>query len=190
MVGVGVGVVVVVVVVVVVGVGVGVEVGVEVLVGVEVNQQGENMERITGTLKFFGPTKDGNRATLTGQWDNGKDKVWCSWDEAQPLRDAQLVYKHPVETWDDGAPKWMVNGTPEITLEVEWKDKVAFTKVCVNGAEPAGTDAVPRVSGKGVSLDAKASYFGQCLTAAKDLWSNDNTPADVLYKTAFTLYKG
>ena len=150
------------------------------------------MDRITGTLKYFGPTRDGNRAKLTGKWDNGKDKVWCSWDEAQPLRDAKLVYEHPVETWDDGAKKWMVNGTPEITLEVDMKDKVAYTKVCVNGAEPTGTDAVPHVSGKGVSLDAKMSYFAQCLEGAREIWmdeTGDTTGDDVLYKTAFTLYK-
>jgi len=148
------------------------------------------MERITGTLKYYSKTRKGT-AQLTADWDNGKDKMFCSWEEAQPLRDAKLVYEHPVETWDDGSPRWyVVDAKPEITLEVEWKDKVAYTKVCVNGAEPTGTDAVPHVSGKGVSLDAKASYFRQCLIAAKNLWGNDNTPADVLYKTAFTLYKG
>ena len=143
------------------------------------------MERITGTLKFFGPTKDGKKATLTGKWDNGKDKVWVTWDEAQPLRDAKMVYKHPVETWDDGSPKWKVNGDPVITLEVEWDDNVASTKVCVNGAEPTGTDAVPHVSG----LTERAAYFSECMKAAANLW-NDNVTDDVLYKTAFTLFKG
>lgn len=142
------------------------------------------MERITGTLKFFGPTKDGKKATLTGKWDNGKDKVWCTWDEAQPLRDAKLVYKHPVETWDDGSPKWKVNGDPEITLEVEWNDNVASTKVCVNGVTSDGVpDATPLSD-----LDTRAHYFGRCMKAAASLW-NDNVTDDVLYKTAFTLYK-
>ncbi len=143
------------------------------------------MEHITGTLKFFGPTKDGKKATLTGKWDNGKDKVWCTWDEAQPLRDAKLVYKHPVETWDDGSPKWKVNGDPEITLEVEWNDNVASTKVCVNGVTSDGIpDATPWPEG----LDTRAAYFAMCLEAAHKIW-NDETSGDVLYKTAFTLYK-
>ena len=34
------------------------------------------MDRITGTLKFFGPTKDGSKATLTVKWDHGQDKAW------------------------------------------------------------------------------------------------------------------
>ncbi len=144
------------------------------------------MERITGTLKYFGPTKNGEKATLTGKWDNGEDKVWVTWDEAQPLRDAELVYEHPVEKWDDGGKKWKVNGEPEITLEVEHDGRDTFTKVCVNGAEP---DAVPHVSGQGVSLDAKAAYFSQCLAAATHIWHPEVSP-DVLYKTAFTLYKG
>lgn len=144
------------------------------------------MERITGTLKFFGPTKDGNKATLTGKWDNGKDKVWCTWDEAQPLRDAKLVYEHPVEKWPDGGARWYVDGEPEITLEVEWKDKVASTKVCVNGA---GSDGVPDTPIDLSDLSRRAEYFGQCMTAAGNLW-NDNVTDDVLYKTAFTLYKG
>ena len=143
------------------------------------------MERITGTLKYFGPTRDGSKATLTGKWDNGKDKVWVTWDEAQPLRDAKLVYKHPVETWDDGSPKWKVNGDPEITLEVEWNDNVASTTVSVNGAEPTGTDAVPHVSG----LAERAAYFEACLEEAEKIWT-DGTPGDVLYKTAYTLYAG
>ena len=140
------------------------------------------MDRITGTLKFFGPTKDGNKATLTGKWDNGKDKVWVTWDEAQPLRDAKLVYEHPVEKWPDRGARWMVNGEPEITLEVEWKDKVAYTKVCVNGTEATTPNTAPTV------LDERAAYFGRCMAAASDLW-NDNVTDDVLYKTAFTLYK-
>ncbi len=147
------------------------------------------MERITGTLKYYSKTRKGT-AQLTGSWDNGKDKVFCTWEEAQPLRDAKLVYEHPVETWDDGSPKWyVVDEKPEITLEVEWKDKVAYTKVCVNGDTPEA--ATPTDSPKGVSLDAKASYFGQCLVAAKDLWGTHEFKVsdDVLYKTAFTLYK-
>ena len=141
------------------------------------------MERIAGTLKYYSKTRKGT-AQLTGSWDNGKDKVFCTWEEAQPLRDAKLVYEHPVETWDDGSKKWMVNGSPEITLEVEWKDKVAYTKVCVNG------ETAPEPSDRGTSLDAKASYFRQCLTAAENIWGDDNVSTDTLYKTAYTLYKG
>lgn len=147
------------------------------------------MDRITGTLKFFGPTKDGNRATLTGKWDNGKDKVWCTWDEAQPLRDAELVYKHPVEKWPDGAPKWMVVGEPEITLEVEWKDKVAYTKVCVNGATTDGVPDAPKTRRTMGNLEERTDYFGECLSKAAGLW-DEGVENDVLYKTAFTLYKG
>ena len=142
------------------------------------------MERITGTLKFFGPTKDGKKATLTADWSNGEKRLWVTWEEAQPLREARLVYEHPVEKWDDGKAKWMVNGTPEITLEVTGTGRSPTTKVCVNGAEPTGTDAVPHVSG----LTERAAYFSECMKAAANLW-NDNVTDDVLYKTAFTLYK-
>ena len=99
-------------------------------------------ERVTGTLKFFGPTKDGDKATLTGKWDNGKEKMWCTWKESKVLRDAKLVYEHPVETWDDGKPKWMVHGQPEITLDVTWKDKVATTKVMIGEAPTANREVM------------------------------------------------
>ena len=50
------------------------------------------MERITGTLKYFSPTKKGDRATLTAEdWSNGEKKMWVSWAEAKPLRDARMV---------------------------------------------------------------------------------------------------
>ncbi len=147
------------------------------------------MDRITGTLKYYSKTRKGT-AQLTGNWDNGKDKVWVTWDEAQPLRDAELVYEHSVETWDDGSKKWKVNGEPEITLEVEHDGRDTFTKVCVNSWEPDAEAATPR----GVSLDAKAAYFSQCLEAARDIWTDESggpsCSEDVLYKTAFTLYKG
>ena len=144
------------------------------------------MDRITGTLKFFGPTKDGSKATLTGQWDNGKDKVWVTWDEAQPLRDAKLVYEHPVETWDDGSVKWMVNGTPEITLEVTGGGRDAKTRVCWNGPKDDGKKEPPATDS---GLTERAAYFDRCLAAATSIW-NENVADDVLYKTAFTLYKG
>jgi len=153
------------------------------------------MDRITGTLKFYSKARNGN-AVLTGKWDNGKDKMFCGWDEAEPLRDAKLVYEHPVETWDNGDPRWVVNGEPEITLEVEWKDKKAFTKICVNGETAEST---PGVSGppravlhhplSSSSLAQRAEYFGECLAKAAGLW-NEQVTDDVLYKTAFTLYKG
>lgn len=98
------------------------------------------MDRITGTLKYFGPTKDEKKATLTGDWSNGKDKLWCTWEESKPLRDAKLVYEHPVEKWDDDKPKWMVHGSPEIALEVTWKDKVATTKVLIGGEATPQSD--------------------------------------------------
>ena len=149
------------------------------------------MDRITGTLKFYSKTRKGT-AQLTGNWDNGKDKVFCTWEEAEPLRDAKLVYEHPVEKWDNGDPKWVVNGEPEITLEVDWKDKVAYTKVCVDGAAaestPGASGSPPSPQASSSSLDAKAEYFGQCLGKAAGLW-NEEVTDDVLYKTAFTLYK-
>ena len=145
------------------------------------------MESITGTLKFFGPTKDGKKATLTADWSNGEKKLWVTWEEAQPLRDARMVYESS-EKWADGKTKWMVNGTPEITLEITGSGREATTKVCVNGAEAA----TPQDSPKGVSLDAKASYFSSCLDAAIGIWdpTNYDVTDDVLYKTAFTLFKG
>ena len=144
------------------------------------------MERIIGTLKFYSKTRKGT-AQLTGNWDNGKDKMFCTWGEAQPLRDAELVYEHPVEKWDDGSPKWYVNGTPEITLEVTGNGRDATTKVCVNEGEP---EAAHSVKDDDIAfLTERAAYFDRCLAAAVSIW-NDETPADVLYKTAFTLYKG
>ncbi|KKN05177.1 hypothetical protein LCGC14_1090030, partial [marine sediment metagenome] len=58
--------------------------------------------------------------------------------------------------------------------------------VCVNG------ETAPEPSDRGTSLDAKASYFRQCLTAARALWNDAeyDVTGDVLYKTAFTLFKG
>lgn len=149
------------------------------------------MERITGTLKYYSKTRKGT-AQLTGNWDNGKDKMFCTWAEAEPLRDAELVYEHPVERWDDGSLKWCVNGSPEITLEVTTEGRDTFSKVCVNGAaaestpEASASPPSPRASPS--SLDARAAYFGECLSKAAGLW-NEEVTDDVLYKTAFTLYK-
>jgi len=100
------------------------------------------MDMVTGTLKYFGPTKDGKKATLTGTFDNEKDKMWCTWEEAKPLRDAKLVYKHPVDTWDDGKPKWMVNGQPQIMLKVEWEGKTPKTEVITEVPAGVASDAV------------------------------------------------
>ena len=95
------------------------------------------MERITGTLKYFGPTQDGKKATLTGDWSNGKEKAWCMWAETQSLRDAKLVYEHPVDKWEDGKPKWCVNGKPDLVLEVTQNGKVAKTRILVAGDDTA-----------------------------------------------------
>ncbi len=155
------------------------------------------MERITGTLKYFAPTQDGKRATLTGDWSNGKDKVWVTWEEAKPLRDARMVYKSS-ETWDDGKPKWKVDGKPSTTLEVTGSGKNAKTKVLTNGAEPEKVDGkpedTPETAPTGRStLDQMVKHFAKCLDAAREIWMDEtgDVPAgsDVLYKTAYTLYR-
>ena len=153
------------------------------------------MERITGTLKYFAPTKDGDRATLTADWSNGKDKVWVTWAEAKPLRDARMVYKSS-EVWEDGKPKWKVDGKPQITLEVTGNGKNATTKVLTNGAEPEAKspdkespEDTPETAPTGRStLDTLAKHFAQCLLKAESIWGDAAGP-DVLYKTAYTLYR-
>lgn len=116
------------------------------------------MDRITGTLKYFGFTKDGKRITLTGDWSNGKDKMWCSWEESLPLRNAKLVYEHPVDVWDDGKPKWCVNGKPEITLEITRDGKDFKTKVLINGSDTAAdpSESEPEPAQKLSSEELKA----------------------------------
>ena len=153
------------------------------------------MERITGTLKYFAPTKDGDRATLTADWSNGEKKLWVTWAEAKPLRDARMVYKSS-ETWDDGKPKWKVDGKPNITLEVTGNGKDASTKVLTNGAEPeekspdkTNPEETPETAPTGRStLDTLAKHFAHCLVKAESIWG-DAANADVLYKTAYTLYR-
>ena len=154
------------------------------------------MERITGTLKYFAPTKDGDRATLTADWSNGKDKVWVSWAEAKPLREARMVYKSS-EKWEDGKAKWKVDGKPQIVLEVTGNGKNATTKVLTNGAEPDKVDGKPDESPEDTpetaptgrsTLDTLAKHFAQCLLKAESIWGDAAGP-DVLYKTAFTLYR-
>ena len=154
------------------------------------------MERIIGTLKYFAPAQDGKRATLTADWSNGKDKIWVSWAEAKPLRDARMVYKSS-ETWDDGKPKWKVDGKPNITLEVTGNGKNATTKVLTNGAEPEKVDGeleetpedTPETAPTGrATLDGLAKHFAQCLLKAVKIWGGTANP-DVLYKTAYTLYR-
>ena len=153
------------------------------------------MERITGTLKYFAPTKDGDRATLTADWSNGKDKVWVTWAEAKPLREARMVYKSS-EKWEDGKAKWKVDGKPQITLEVTGNGKDARTKVLTNGAEPeekspdkASPEDTPETAPTGRStLDTLAKHFAQCLLKAESIWGDAAGP-DVLYKTAYTLYR-
>lgn len=122
-------------------------------------------EQVTGTLKYFGPTKDGDKATLTGKWDNGKDKMWCTWDESKVLRDAKLVYEHPVEKWDDGKAKWCVHGEPQITLEVTWKNKVATTNVLIGGETPAQASSDPRPQAAESDRDALIDLAEQYGTA-------------------------
>lgn len=149
------------------------------------------MERITGTLKYFGPTKDGKKATLTGDWSNGKDKVWVTWAEAKPLRQARMVYKSS-EKWEDGSPKWKVDGKPNITLEVTGGGNNATAKVLTNGVEPDKVDGKPETpdtapTGRS-TLDILAKHFAYCLRKAESIWG-DGAGADVLYKTAYTLYR-
>ena len=158
------------------------------------------MERITGTLKYFGPTKEGNRATLTGDWSNGEKKLWVSWAETKPLRDARMVYKSS-EVWEDGKPKWKVDGKPNIVLEVTVDGQAVKTKVLTNGVEPeakspdkASPEDTPETAPTGRStLDKLAKHFAKCLAAAGEIWSDESgditAGADVLYKTAFTLYR-
>ncbi|KKN38010.1 hypothetical protein LCGC14_0757750 [marine sediment metagenome] len=144
------------------------------------------MERITGTLKYFGPTKEGDKATLTGDWSNGKDKVWVTWAEAKPLRQARTVYKSS-EKWDDGKPKWKVDGKPNITLEVTGDGKNSTTKVLTNGAEPDKETPDTAPTGRS-TLDTLAKHFAYCLAKAEKIWA-DTGNADVMYKTAYTLYR-
>ena len=148
------------------------------------------MERITGTLKYFSPTQKGDRATLTADWSNGQEKMWVTWEEAKPLRDARMVYKSS-ETWDDGKPKWKVDGKPEITLEVTGNGKDAKTKVLTNGVEPekGSPEETPETAPTGRStLDTLAKHFAYCLRKAESIWG-DTANADVLYKTAYSLYR-
>ena len=146
------------------------------------------MERITGTLKYFGPTKEGNRATLTGDWSNGETKLWVSWAETKPLRDARMVYKSS-EVWEDGKPKWKVDGKPQVTLEVTGNGKNATTKVLTNGAEPEKVDGKPEETPEDTpetaptarsTLDRLAKHFAQCLPQAVKVWGGTANP-DVLY---------
>ncbi len=150
------------------------------------------MERITGTLKYFGPTKDGKKATLTGDWSNGKDKVWVTWAEAKPLRQARMVYKSS-EKWEDGSPKWKVDGKPNVTLEVTGGGNNATTKVLTNGVEPDKADGKPEETPETAptgrsTLDTLAKHFAYCLARAEKIWA-DTGNADVMYKTAYTLYR-
>ena len=154
------------------------------------------MERITGTLKYFAPTKDGDRATLTADWSNGEKKLWVTWAEAKPLREARMVYKSS-EKWEDGKAKWKVDGKPNITLEVTGNGKNATTKVLTNGAEPEKVDGKPEDTPEDTpetaptgrsTLDKLAKHFSYCLRKAESIWG-DAANADVLYKTAYTLYR-
>ena len=154
------------------------------------------MERITGTLKYFAPTKEGDRATLKGDWSNGREKMYVTWEETKPLRAARMVYKSS-EKWEDGKAKWKVDGKPEITLEVTGNGKNATTKVLTNGAEPEKVDGKPEESPEDTpetaptgrsTPDTLAQHFAQCLLQAVKIWGGTANP-DVLYKTAFTLYR-
>ncbi len=152
------------------------------------------MPTVNGTLKYFGPTKDGKKATLTADWDDGEKKKWVTWEEAQPLRDARLVFKSS-ETWDDGKPKWKVDGAPAVGIVTTFNGKVPTNTVVIgNGAAPAH-DAQPDEndrpdSGAYRSVKQVARHFAYCLREAQEtVWGDSNrVSAEALYKTAYTLY--
>ena len=103
------------------------------------------MTTVNGTLKYFGPTKDGDKATLTADWEDGEKKKWVSWAEAKPLRDARVVFKSS-ETWEDGKPKWKVDGSPLVSVTTTFNGKgVPPTSIVFvgNGTEPAATPDEP-----------------------------------------------
>ncbi len=159
------------------------------------------MPTVTGTLKFFAPVKEGARAALTGEWSDGEKKQYVSWAEAQPLRDAGVVFQGD-KTWDDGNPKWEVRGKPLVTLNQRWegtgREKQCFTVVVLgNGALPESAAPVasqptspPKPSSAYRSVKDVAAHFAYCLRQAREIvWvKNDTVTADALYKTAYTIY--
>ncbi len=98
------------------------------------------MPTVNGTLKYFSPTRDGLKATLTGEWDDGEKKHWVTWDEAKPLRDERLVFKSKTEKWEDGSPKWMVDGEPSVAIIKTFNGKGVppTCKVVLNGGAGNG----------------------------------------------------
>jgi hypothetical protein len=157
------------------------------------------MPTVNGTLTYFGPTKDGTKATLTGEWDDGDTKKWVTWEESQPLRDARLVFKSTTETWGDGTPKWMVDGNPRvgITKEFHGAGNPPTHEVVIgdNGAIPANVSEKPAAyrrpqRAQHRSVKDVARHFAYCLREAQLVWGEqDRTSADALYKTAFTIFQ-
>ena len=107
-----------------------------------------------------------------------------------------MVYKSS-EKWEDGKAKWKVDGKPQIVLEVTGNGKNATTKVLTNGAEPDKVDGKPEETPEDTpetaptgrsTLDRLAKHFAQCLLKAESIWGDAAGP-DVLYKTAYTLYR-
>ena len=135
------------------------------------------MPTVNGTLKFFGPTKDGLKATLSGDWDDEENpkKQWVTWEEAKPLRDARLVFKSQSETWEDGKPKWKTDGTPSISIIKTFNGKGVppTCQVVLNGE--AGNGATPPASEapvSSVSWDEVERRYRTSMVIALRTWRN------------------
>ena len=149
------------------------------------------MPTVNGTLKFFGPIKDGDKATLTGDWDDEENpkKQWVTWEEAKPLRAAGLVFKSKTEFWDDGKPKWKVDGNPSIAIVKTFNGKGVppTCKIVINGeAEVDASNTTPS-SWEQLERDLHVSF-----TVAVRVWGKmmeGGVPDDAtLQATAATVF--
>ncbi len=130
------------------------------------------MPTVNGTLKFFGPTKDGTKATLTAEWEDGEKKKWVSWEEAKPLRDARVVFKSS-EVWEDGKPKWKVDGTPLVSVTTTFNGKgnpptnIVFVG---NGTEPETPPTDLTIDVSPVGWEEVERRYQTALTIATRAW--------------------
>ena len=107
---------------------------------------------VTGTLKFFGLTKDEKRAILTGEWDdeNNPKKQYVTVNEAKTLFTNNAVQRDGV--WEDsGAAKFKVLGQVTLSLDKEFTKRgernVCETTIHIGqplGANPSVRNPAPK----------------------------------------------
>jgi hypothetical protein len=126
---------------------------------------------VTGKLKFVSLTKNRDKYTLTGEWDDAEnpEKQWVTLEEAKILSDEGIVTRDG--TWDDGNPKYKVVKRVTLSLEKDWK-KENGRNVChttIHIGSPSSDDAAkntPTSVDGWVELEARARECVKIAVAA------------------------